>query len=181
MPGGDMAARLAGGMVTGKFSEEDVKKYLNTMIEMAEHYPEAKDIERKTGRIVYREADIKIFPSGRNTYVDPVEGTLWNVKQVWFFPKYDAILLDVRVKNPNSETSMWDFSQVRWQANGSSKSFSSTAAAPVAMQTLGKRTNQIWYLVQGNRLDPRAEFSPVFPRPEKRGTGANYKPSGGTK
>lgn len=168
---GNLSSKLAGGMMTGKFSEEDVKKYLNTMIEMAEHYPESKDIERKTGRIVYREADIKMFPSGRNTYVDPIEGTLWNVKQIWFFPKYDAILLDVRVKNPNSETSMWDFSQVRWQANGSSKSFSSTAAAPVAMQTLGKRTNQIWYLVQGNRIDPQAEFSPVFPRPEKRGTG----------
>lgn len=182
--GGDpsaLASKIAGGMITGKFSEDEVKKYLNTMIEMAEHYPEAKDIERKTGRIVYREADLKMFPSGRNTYVDPVEGTLWNVKQVWFFPKYDAILLDVRVKNPNSATSMWDFSQVRWQANGSSKSFPSTAAAPVAMQTLGKRTNQIWYLVQGNRLDPQAEFSPVFPRPERRGTGASSKYSEGTK
>jgi hypothetical protein len=179
----DLASKLAGGMVTGKFSEADVKKYLNTMIEMAEHYPEAKDIERKTGRIVYREADIKMFPSGRNTYVDPVEGTLWNVKQVWFFPKYDAILLDIRVKNPNSASSMWDFSQVRWQANGSSKSFASTAAAPVAMQTLGKRTNQIWYLVQGNRLDPQAEYSPVFPRPERRGTGTGTGAgaAGGTK
>lgn len=178
---GDLASKLAGGMMTGKFNEEDVKKYLNTMIEMAEHYPEAKEIERKTGRIVYREADIKIFPSGRNTYVDPVEGTLWNVKQIWFFPKYDAILLDVRVKNPNTVTSMWDFSQVRWQANGSSKSFSSTAAAPVAMQTLGKRTNQIWYLLQGNRLDPQAEFSPVFPRPEKRGSGSGVSGGNSTK
>ena len=178
---GNLASKLAGGMVTGKFNEEDVKSYLNTMIEMAEHYPEAKDIERRTGRIIYREADLKIFPSGRNTYVDPVEGTLWNVKQIWFFPKYDAILLDVRVKNPNTATSMWDFSQVRWQANGSSKSFSSTAAAPVAMQTLGKRTNQIWYLLQGNRLDPQAEFSPVFPRPEKRGSGSGVGSGNSTK
>lgn len=161
-------SKLTGGMVSGKFSEEDVKKYFNTMIEMADHYNEAKSVERKTGRIIYRDADIKVFASGRNTYVDPVEGTLWNVKQVYFFPKYDAILLDVRVKNPNSTTSMWDFSQARWQANNSSKSFPSTAAAPIAMQTLGKRTNQIWYLIQGNRLDPQAEFSPVFPRPERR-------------
>jgi len=161
-------SRLTGGMVSGKFSEDDVKKYFNTMIEMADHYNEAKSVERKTGRIIYRDADIRIFPSGRNTYVDPVEGTLWNVKQVYFFPKYDAILLDLRVKNPNSHPSMWDFSQVRWQANSSAKSFPSTAAAPIAMQTLGKRTNQIWYLIQGNRLDPQAEFSPVFPRPERR-------------
>jgi hypothetical protein len=159
-------------MVAGKFKEEDVRKYLNTMIEMAEHYPKAKSVERKTGRIIYRDADMKAFPGGRNTYVDPVEGTMWNVKQIWFFPKYDAILIDVRVKNPTAKTSMWDFSQMRWQANNSPKSFASTAAAPIAMQTLPRRTNQIWYLLQGNRLDPQAEFSPVFPRAEKRGTGA---------
>jgi hypothetical protein len=180
-PTAENIGKLTGGMVTGKFSEEDVKKYFNTMIEMADHYGEAKSLERKTGRIIYRDADIKVFPSGRNTYVDPVEGTLWNVKQIYFFPKYDGILLDVRVKNPNTKTSMWDFSQVRWQANGSSKSFSSTAAAPIAMQTLGKRTNQIWYLIQGNRLDPQAEFSPVFPRPERRGSGVGTSTAGGTK
>lgn len=171
---GGGAPNLAGSqvnMVAGKFREEDVRKYLSTMIEMAEHYPKAKDVERKTGRIVYRDADMKAYPGGRNTYVDPVEGTMWNVKQIWFFPKYDAVLIDVRVKNPTGKTSMWDFSQMRWQANNSPKSFASTAAAPVAMQTLPRRTNQIWYLVQGNRLDPQAEFSPVFPRSEKRGGG----------
>jgi len=167
--GGSSKDAITGaGIFAGKFSEGDVKKYLNTMIEMAEHFPEAKLVEKKTGRIIYREADLKMYPSGRNTYVDPVEGTMWNVKQIWFFPKYDALLLDVRVKNPNSATSMWDFSQLRWQANESSKSFNSTAAAPVAMQTLPNRSNQIWYLLQGNRLDPQAEFSPVFPRPERR-------------
>jgi hypothetical protein len=167
------------GVVSGKFSEDDVRKYLNTMIEMAGHFPEAKQVEGKTGRIIYRDTDIRMLPGGRMTYVDPVEGTLWNVKQVWFFPKYDAILLDVRVKNPNQKVSFWDFSQVRWQANESPKSFPSTAAAPVAMQTLPSRSNQIWYLVQGNRLDPQAEFSPVFPRAERRGTGT--KPNSGTK
>jgi hypothetical protein len=179
-PGGAQASQGLSGtqmnMVSGKFKEEDVRKYLNTMIEMAEHYPKAKQVERKTGRIIYRDADMKAFPGGRNTYVDPVEGTMWNVKQAWFFPKYDAILLDVRVKNPSGKTSMWDFSQMRWQANNSPRSFSSTAAAPIAMQTLPRRTNQIWYLIQGNRLDPQAEFSPVFPRAEKRGT----TPIGGT-
>jgi len=181
---GGTAPNLAGSqmnMVAGKFKEEDVRKYLNTMIEMAEHYPKAKLVERKTGRIIYRDADMKAFPGGRNTYVDPVEGTMWNVKQVWFFPKYDAILLDIRVKNPTSKTSMWDFSQMRWQANNSPKSFASTAAAPIAMQTLPRRTNQIWYLVQGNRLDPQAEFSPVFPRAEKRGTSAVGKDNQQTK
>jgi hypothetical protein len=171
-PANGNMGNTAMGLVAGKFKEEDVRKYLNTMIEMAEHYPEAKSVERKTGRIIYREADMRAFPGGKNTYVDPVEGTMWNIKQVWFFPKYDAILLDVRVKNPTGKNSMWDFSQMRWQANNSPKSFASTAAAPVAMQTLPRRTNQIWYLIQGNRLDPQAEFSPVFPRAEKRGGGS---------
>lgn len=163
----------AGGIgtnISGKFTENDVKSYLNTMIEMAQRYAEAKSIERKGGRIIYKDTDIKGYPSGKFSYTDPVENTSWIVQQVWFFPKYDAILLDVRCQNPNSTTSMWDFSQMRWQANGSPTNFSSTAAAPVAMQTPPNKTNQIWFLIQGNRLDPRAEFSPVFPRAERRGT-----------
>lgn len=155
--------------VSGKFSEGDVKKYLNTMIEMAENYAEAKTVERKGGKNIYRDTDIRGYPSGRFNYIDPVERTSWLVQQVWFFPKYDAILLDVRYQNPNSSVSMWDFSQMKWQANQSPVRFSTTAAAPLAMQTPPNRTNRIWYLIQGNRLDPRAEFSPVFPRPERRG------------
>lgn len=162
---------MIGTMVAGHFDAADVKKYLNTMIEMADHYAEAKQIEKRTGRIIYRSTDIKAFPSGRATYIDPIEGTLWNVQQVWFFPKYDAILLDVRTKNPKQAVSMWDFSQMRWQANGSPQAFPSTAAAPLAMQTLPGRNNQIWYLIQGNRLDPHAEFSPVFPNIDHRGIG----------
>lgn len=166
------AVRGVGTAVSGKFSQEDTKKYLNTMIEMASKYQEAKEVERKTGRAIYRDVDVKVYPAGKYNYVDPVEGTAWTVHQVWFFPKYDAILLDVRVNNTSSAISMWDFSQVRWQANKSPTNFPSTAAAPLSMQTLPGRTNQIWFLVQGNRLDPGAEFSPVFPRPERRGTGA---------
>jgi len=165
------AMKAVGAAVSEKFSPEDTKRYLNTMIEMASKYQEAKEVERKTGRAIYRDVDIKVYPAGKYNYVDPIEGTNWNVHQVWFFPKYDAILLDVRVNNTSSGTSMWDFSQVRWQANKSPTNFASTAASPLSMQTLPGRTNQIWYLIQGNRLDPGAEFSPVFPRAERRGTG----------
>ena len=165
---------------SGKFTEDDVKKYLSTMIEMADHYDEAKQIEKKTGRIIYRDRDIKIYPSGANNYIDPVEGTLWNVAQVWYFPKYDAILLDVRVKNPTANISKWDFSQTRWAANNSPTPFPS-AAAPMAIQTLPNRTNQIWFLVQGNRVDPNAEFSPVFPKAERRGGGSYTAPVNTTK
>lgn len=169
-----------GAVVSGKFTESDVRKYLNTMIEMAENYVEAKNVERKGGRPVYRETDIRGYPSGQFNYIDPVEKTSWMVHQVWFFPKYDAILLDVRCENPNSQTSMWDFSQMKWQANSSPTHFDTTAAAPLSMQTLPQRTNRIWYLIQGNRLDPRAEFSPVFPRAERRGTRAGAQPAPST-
>lgn len=160
-----------GGVVSGKFGDREVKTYMNTMIEMANHYQEAKNVEKKGGPSIYKDTEIKPYPSGQFTYVDPVEGTQWNVNQIWFFPKYDAILLDVRCKNPNKTTSMWDFSQVRWQPNQSPVFFPSTAAAPLSMQTLPGRTNQIWYLIQGNRIDPRAEFTPVFPRADRRGSG----------
>jgi hypothetical protein len=159
-----------GASISGKFSEEDVRKYLTTMIEMAESFAEAKAIEKKGGKTIYRDTDIRGYPSGQFSYIDPVEQTSWMVHQVWFFPKYDAILLDVRYENPNQSVSMWDYSQMKWQANNSPTHFSSTAAAPLAMQTLPGRTNRIWYLIQGQRLDPRAEFSPVFPRAERRGT-----------
>jgi len=164
--------KVIGSSVMGRFNEADVKRFFNTMIEMADHYVEAKQLEKKTGRIIYRDTDIKIYPAGRNNYIDPIEGTIWNVEQIWFFPKYDALLLDVRCKNPGKAISIWDFSQVRWQANNSPKNFSTTAAAPLSMQTLPGRTNKIWYLIQGNRLDPQAEFSPVFPRADRRGTKA---------
>jgi hypothetical protein len=173
---GTSATKGVGTAVAGKFTEDDTKKYLNTMIEMAEHFPQAKQLERKTGRIVYREADLRVYPSGKNNYSDPVEGTIWNVNQVYFFPKYDAILLDVRCKNPKNIESSWDFSQTKWQANNSPSYFSTTAAAPISMITPANGNNQIWYLIQGNRLDPSAEFSPVFPRPDRRGKGAELKP-----
>jgi hypothetical protein len=161
--------KIVGTSVSGKFTESEVKQYFSTMIEMANHFNAAKQIEKKTGRKIYRDTDIKIYTGGKNNYVDPVENTVWEISQIWFFPKYDALLFDVRVNNPSKNTSMWDFSQVRWQPNNSPKNFSSTAAAPLSMQTLPERTNQIWDLVQGNRLDPSAEFSPIFPRAERRG------------
>ena len=159
-----------GASVGGRFSEDDIKKYLTTMIEMADNYAEAKSIEKKGGKTIYRDTDIKGYPAGQFRYIDPVEQTSWMVHQVWFFPKYDAILLDVRYENPNKQISMWDYSQMKWQANRSPTHFATTAAAPLAMQCLPGRTNKIWYLIQGNRLDPRAEYSPVFPRAERRGT-----------
>ena len=140
------------------------------MIEMAENYPKAKQIEKKTGRSIYRDTDIQIYPSGINSYIDPIEGGIWNITQAWYFPKYDAVLLDVSLENKSSKTSFWDYSQVKWQANQSPKQFESSAAAPLAMQTPSGKKNRIWYLIQGNRLDPRAEFSPVFPREERRGS-----------
>lgn len=173
------AMRAVGSAISSKFGPEDTKRYFNTMIEMASKYQEAKEVERKTGRAIYRDIDIKIYPAGKYNYVDPIEGTNWTVHQVWFFPKYDAILLDVRMNNTSSKTSMWDFSQVRWQANKSPVNFPSTAASPLSMQTLAGRTNQIWYLLQGNKLDPGAEFSPVFPRAERRGMGTPMTSSGG--
>jgi hypothetical protein len=158
-----------------KFSDDDVKRYFNTMIEMATHYPEAKRVEKKSGRTIYRDTDIQIYPSGMSTYIDPIEGGLWNVRQAWYFPKYDSILLDVTLENKSSDTSYWDYSQVKWQANQSPKHFTTTAASPLSMQTPPGKTNKIWYLIQGNRLDPKAEFSPVFPRAERRGAQTNAK------
>jgi hypothetical protein len=189
--GGTKTAKGAGGQnlprqpITGRFNEEDVRRYMNTMIEMAEHFAEAKKIERDTGRVIYRDTDIKGYPAGQYNYQDPVEKTIWSVHQVWFYPRYDAILLDVRYNNPGDTVSMWDFAQMRWSANRSKTLFKSTAAAPLAMQTPPKRTNRIWFLLQGNRLDPRAEFAPVFPRAERRGTtrtgGMNAQRAGANK
>jgi hypothetical protein len=156
-----------------KFSANEVRRFFNTMIEMAVNYPEAKKVEKETGRTIYRETDIQIFPGGINSYIDPIENCVWYVNQAWYFPRYDAILLDVSVENKTQTTSQWDYSQVKWQANQSPKHFASTAASPLAMTTPPNKTNKIWYLIQGNRLDPRAEYSPVFPRAEKRGGAAN--------
>lgn len=161
-----------------KWGEKEIKTYLSTMIEMTEHYSEAKRIERETGRVIYRDSDIQGFPSGKFNYIDPVEKTIWNVQQVWYFPRYDAILLDVRKRNPNKGVSMWDFSQVKWKANNSPLNFDTSAAAPQSMQTLPNRTNRIWFLLQGYRLDPRAEFTPVFPREGRRIGNPNTHPVG---
>jgi hypothetical protein len=155
--------------VHGKFSREDVKTYFNTMIKMAENYGEAKKTERSTGRIVYRDQDITPFPGGKVTFVDPVENTQWRVREIWFFPRYDAILLGVTCYNPTSRNSMWDYSQMKWKVNQRNPPFDTTAASPTAMQTPAGKINVIWYLLQGNRIDPMAEFSPVFPRAERRG------------
>jgi hypothetical protein len=152
-----------------RFAESDVRQYFNTMIEMADKYPQAKAIEKKTGRPVYRDSEIQMHPSGRYTYNDPLEPTEWNIHQIWFFPKYDAILLDVRFENKGNQISAWDYSQVKWQVNEAPRTFTANAASPLAMQTPAGRTNQIWYLLQGNKLDPIAEFAPVFPKIERRG------------
>ena len=174
------AVGVIGSTVGGKFTTDETKKYLNTMIQMAEHFNDAKQIEKASGKAYYKDHDIKPYPSGQYSYIDPVEGTSWMVHQIWFFPRYDAILLDVRCHNPNQNTSMWDYSQMKWQANQSPTQFASTAAAPEAMQTLSGKTNRIWYLIQGNRLDPQAEFSPVFPRPDRRGNNGGAMGAGGT-
>jgi hypothetical protein len=179
---GSTTGDLPRSSITGvkKFSTNEVRKYFNTMIEMAVNYPEAKKIEKETGRTIYRDTDIQIFPGGINSYIDPIENCTWYVNQAWYFPKYDAILLDVSLENKTQVTSAWDYSQIKWQANQSSKQFLSTAASPLSMQTPPNKTNKIWYLIQGNRLDPRAEFSPVFPRAEKRGGPPINKPQAST-
>jgi len=165
--GGRSETKIFPGGVHRKFTREDVKRYLNTMIEMAERYPQAKQIEKETGKIIYRDTDISAYPGGKVTYVDPVDRTLWNVREVWFFPKYDAILLGVTCYNPTEVVSIWDYSQMRWRANQSNP-IEATAASPVAMQTLPKNTNVIWYLIQGDRIDPLANFSPIFPKADRR-------------
>lgn len=161
------------GGVHGKFSREDVKTYFNTMIQMAESYREAKLVEQKTGKIIYRDQDITPFPGSKITYVDPVENTQWRVREIWFFPRYDAILLGVTCHNGTSTNSMWDYSQMRWRVNQRNPPFESTAASPTAMQTPPGKTNVIWYLIQGNRLDPLAEYEPIFPKAERRGQANN--------
>jgi hypothetical protein len=152
------------------FTEKEIKKYLSTMIKMADQYPDAKNIEEKTGKIIYRDSDIQMFPGGSLPWEDPIERTHWKVHQVWYFQKYDAILLDVRIKNDTDTTSNWDYSQVHWMINRSQQHYATTSASPYRMQTLPHNTNQVWYLLQGNHLDPNSDFGPVFPRAEKRGS-----------
>jgi len=159
-----------------KFAASDVQKYFSTMIEMASKYPEAKKVERETGRSIYRPTDIQILPGGINSYIDPIEPCTWYVNQAWYFPRYDAILLDVSLENKSSAISFWDYSLVKWQANQSPKQFNTTAASPLSMQTLPNKTNRIWYLIQGHKIDPKAEFSPVFPRETNRGSSLKPNP-----
>lgn len=167
--GANALPTVSPGGVHGKFSREDVKTYFNTMIQMAENYAEAKGVEQETGRIVYRDQDITPFTGSKITYVDPVENTQWRVREIWFFPRYDAVLLGVTCHNGTSTNSMWDYAQMRWRVNQRNPPFESTAASPIAMQTPPGKTNVIWYLIQGNRLDPMAEYEPIFPKAERRG------------
>jgi hypothetical protein len=167
--------------VHAKFTTEDVKNYFNTMIEMASRYGEAKEIEANGGKIIYRNSDISAHSGGAVSYIDPVDGCQWAVQQVWFFPRYDAILLDTICNNRSSNVSSWDYAQLKWKAldkkNPQPKQVepvNTTAAAPSAIQTLPYNTNQIFILIQGERIDPDAEFAPVFPRAERRGNRANY-------
>lgn len=167
--GRETALRLASGNVHGKFTRDEIKTYFNTMIQMAESYGEAKRVEKETGKIIYRDQDISPFPGSKITYIDPVENTQWRVREIWYYPKYDAILLGVVCLNTNKEVSMWDYSQMKWRVNQQNPPFDSTAAAPTAMQTPPGKANVIWYMVQGNRLDPLAEYAPVFPKGARRG------------
>ena len=152
------------------FTDKEIKKYLHTMIKMTEQYSDAKNIEEKTGRIIYKDSDIQIFPGGALPWEDPIERIQWKVHQVWYFKKYDAILLDVRLKNDTATPSNWDYSQVHWMINRAQTHYPTTSASPYRMQTKPYSTNQVWYLIQGNSIDPNSDFGPVFPRPERRGT-----------
>lgn len=172
------------GSVYQKFTRDDIKRFFNTMIEMANRYGEAKQIEKQTGRIIYRENEIIPAPGGKISYIDPIDGCQWAVQQVWFFPKYDAILLNVTCYNPRSSPSSWDYAMMKWKAldrenpvEKGAQILNTTAAAPFAIQTLGQNTNQIQFLIQGERIDPMAEFVPIFPRENRRSNNSNYQPS----
>ena len=171
--GREASLRIGAGGVHGKFNREDIKTYFNTMIQMAEQYGEAKRIEQESNNIIYRDQDITPYPGSKVTYIDPVEGNQWRVREVWFFPKYDAILLGAVCLNNTNVTSMWDYAQMKWKVNQRNPPFDTTAASPVSMQTPPNKANVIWFLIQGNRLDPLAEYSPVFPRAARRGE--NYQ------
>lgn len=172
-PDGAMTStpKIGPGNVHRRFTREDVKMYFNTMIQMAQQYGEAKEIERQTGRITYRDSDIMPYPGSKVTYVDPIDGCQWRIREIWYFPRYDAVLLGTVCYNPTAKTSMWDYSQMKWRVDNSQQRFDTTSAAPVSMQTPSKKTNVVWYLLQGYRIDPMAEYSPVFPRADKRGHG----------
>lgn len=140
----------------------------HTMIEMADRYTEAKELEQKTGRIIYTENDIQSYPGSRNTFHDQFEDAYWEIHRTFYFPKYDTILLDLRLWVEGPRPSMWDYSQIRWQPNQSPVLFNTSLAKPIKLKTASKKTNQVWSFLQGYELDPTAEFQPVFPKPENR-------------
>lgn len=173
----------------GLFTREDVYKYFETMIEMAEHYKAAKAIEAQTGQKIYKPTDIVPGPQNLDSFVDPNDvlkyiaeaknqgastdkareyardhATQYGIRQVWYYPRYDAILLDVIVFNPGPDASTWDYSQIKWIVDRARTAIPSTAVSPARTTTDPADGNQLWVLIQGQHIEPNATFTPAFPR-----------------
>lgn len=142
---------------------------MGRMIDIAMRYDEAKDAERKTGKVIYSEKVVFPYPGSSKIFRDPVDGSHWQVYEVWFFPKYDAILLDVRVENTGTSPQNWNYSLMKWRPGKSSPMLlSSAGASPAKLFNLPSGKMRVWFLLMGNQVDPRSEFFPVFPSQKRR-------------
>jgi hypothetical protein len=149
------------------FSRDDVRAYLPTMVQMAQAYDDAKFIEKNEGRTVYTDYDIQKGPAGQGSYRDPVSGDVWTVRP-WFFPRYDAVLLEVVQYNPGTSPSGWNFSLLKFRVGkepgaAGPRLYDITGVSPESPTALPKKGNKVWALLQGYNLTATNEFIPVFP------------------
>lgn len=160
------------GHETRQFSRDDTRSYLPTMIQMAKAYDDAKHLERTEGRVIYSDRDIVKGQSGQGSYRDPVSGDVWTIRP-WFFPRYDAILLEAVQYNPGNKSSGWNYSLLKARVGSlpgaaGPRLYDITGVSPENPTALPNKGNKIWALVQGHNLTANNEFIPVFPDKSSR-------------
>lgn len=176
-PDGDSAkiGTPGSGHETRPFSRDDVRSYLPTMIQMANAYDDAKHIEASEGRVIYTDQDIQKGRSGLGNYRDPISGDVWTVRP-WFFPRYDAILLEAVQYNPGANPSGWNFALLKFRVGtepgaAGPRLYDVTGVSPESPTALPKKGNKVWALLQGHNLTQLNEFIPVFPDRQGREEG----------
>ena len=154
-----------------KFSRDDVRRYFDTMVAITKAYDTAKKIERDKGRITYTDRDVIKGKMGLASYKDPVTGDIWS-NRPWYFPKFDAIIVEATQYNPTEAHSGWNYTLMNWTIGKAIDKgnfpLKTTAVKPASPVALAKKNNKIWYLLQGANITEKNQFIPNFPPQEIR-------------
>jgi hypothetical protein len=153
------------------FSDEGISKYFPAMIGKALDYEEAvaarADGYDPASIYRFRPTTVKDgkIPEGIPVFRNPVDGQRYFLNYAYHFPRKDAVLYELVMKNRGLTEVWFDYNNLRFvQGNkGLSQSILATAVSPDYETTAPGVTNSIWVLIQGAGWLPQDPVRVIFP------------------